>query len=327
MILADKIMCLRKQKGWSQEELANKMNVSRQSVSKWESESAVPDMDKIVMLSDIFKVSTDYLLKEDMKEDCIERTVQIQEVDETVSLTYDETTKYIETVSKFGKLIAWGVTLCILGPTILIFFSEVEDFSFIDLSFRAAMSISLTSLFVLVAIAVMMFIKGSTMMEDFDKIKGKEVVLNPSDKRHIEELLSNYKWKYNLGITTGVSMFILCVIPLIISSLYDASDITLIMFVVLLMAMVNLGVHIIIIVSTVKGGYDTLLNKGVKTKQNREVEEMTERIGAIYWPLVVAIYLFWSFYTMDWGITWIVWPVAGVLFGVVYGISGFLVKK
>jgi len=91
--------------------------------------------------------------------------------------------------------------------------------------------------------------------------------------------------------------------------------------------MVNLGVHIIIIVSTVKGGYDTLLNKGVKTKQNREVEEMTERIGAIYWPLVVAIYLFWSFYTMDWGITWIVWPVAGVLFGVVYGISGFLVKK
>ena len=72
MILSDKIMCLRKRNGWSQEELAHKINVSRQSVSKWENESAVPEMDKIVLLSNIFNVSTDYLLKEDMKEDCID---------------------------------------------------------------------------------------------------------------------------------------------------------------------------------------------------------------------------------------------------------------
>jgi len=88
MILADKIMCLRKQKGWSQEELANKMGVSRQSVSKWESESAIPEMEKILVMSDIFKVSTDYLLKEDIKNDYNEYRGTSTEVG--VALTNEE---------------------------------------------------------------------------------------------------------------------------------------------------------------------------------------------------------------------------------------------
>ena len=63
MILADKIIMLRKKKGWSQEELAYKMNVSRQAVSKWESDQSIPDIEKIVQLSELFGVTTDYLLK------------------------------------------------------------------------------------------------------------------------------------------------------------------------------------------------------------------------------------------------------------------------
>ena len=63
MTLADRIQQLRKQKGISQEELADRVGVSRQAVSKWESEQSVPDMDKIILLSDYFEVTTDYLLK------------------------------------------------------------------------------------------------------------------------------------------------------------------------------------------------------------------------------------------------------------------------
>ena len=62
MLLAEKILELRKQNGWSQEELAEKVGVSRQSISKWESAQSVPDLDKILVLSRIFGVSTDYLL-------------------------------------------------------------------------------------------------------------------------------------------------------------------------------------------------------------------------------------------------------------------------
>lgn len=61
--MADRIQILRKSRGISQEELAEKMGVSRQAVSKWESEQSSPDVDKIVLLSEYFDVTTDYLLK------------------------------------------------------------------------------------------------------------------------------------------------------------------------------------------------------------------------------------------------------------------------
>ena len=66
MIISEKIMSLRKQYGWSQEELADLVGVSRQSVSKWESAASMPDIQKIIKLSEVFGVSVDYLLKDEM---------------------------------------------------------------------------------------------------------------------------------------------------------------------------------------------------------------------------------------------------------------------
>ena len=63
MNMADRIQYLRKTKGISQEELAGKIGVSRQSVSKWESEQSLPDLEKIITMSDYFGVTTDYILK------------------------------------------------------------------------------------------------------------------------------------------------------------------------------------------------------------------------------------------------------------------------
>jgi len=61
--MADRIQYLRKSKGISQEELADKVGVSRQAVSKWESEQSTPDLEKIIIMSDFFGVTTDYILK------------------------------------------------------------------------------------------------------------------------------------------------------------------------------------------------------------------------------------------------------------------------
>ena len=68
MIFADKLILLRKKAGWSQEELAEQMDVTRQSVSKWEGAQSVPDLDKMIRLSELFGVSTDYLLKDEMED-------------------------------------------------------------------------------------------------------------------------------------------------------------------------------------------------------------------------------------------------------------------
>ena len=63
MNMADRIQYLRKAKGFSQEEFANKVGVSRQAVSKWESEQSTPDIEKIIIMSELFEVTTDYILK------------------------------------------------------------------------------------------------------------------------------------------------------------------------------------------------------------------------------------------------------------------------
>ena len=72
MILADKIIEERKKNGWTQEDLAQKLGVSRQSVSKWESAGAIPDLKKIIQLADLFGVSTDYLLKDEIEKEKID---------------------------------------------------------------------------------------------------------------------------------------------------------------------------------------------------------------------------------------------------------------
>ena len=69
MILADKITALRKKAGWSQEELAEQLGVTRQSVSKWEGAQSVPDMDKVVQMSRLFGVTTNFLLKDELSEE------------------------------------------------------------------------------------------------------------------------------------------------------------------------------------------------------------------------------------------------------------------
>ncbi len=63
MNIADRIQSLRKMKGISQEELADKIGVSRQAVSKWENEQSIPDLDKVIIMSEYFGVTTDYMLK------------------------------------------------------------------------------------------------------------------------------------------------------------------------------------------------------------------------------------------------------------------------
>lgn len=75
MTMADRIQALRKAKGISQEELADRIGVSRQAISKWESEQSSPDLEKIILLSDYFEVTTDYLLKGiEMQSDFPEKT-------------------------------------------------------------------------------------------------------------------------------------------------------------------------------------------------------------------------------------------------------------
>ena len=78
MDFSEKLLTLRKAKDLTQEQLAEKLNVSRQSVSKWESGQAVPELEKIVAMSVVFDVTTDYLLKSSEIDDLSVKTEMLE---------------------------------------------------------------------------------------------------------------------------------------------------------------------------------------------------------------------------------------------------------
>ena len=117
MILAEKIITLRKRMNWSQEELAEKLNISRQSVSKWEVGATIPDLDKILKMSELFGVSTDYLLKDEM--DVTELTGG-KDMPEGRVVSVEEANAYMDTAKEVRGRIATAVSLFILGPVCLI---------------------------------------------------------------------------------------------------------------------------------------------------------------------------------------------------------------
>lgn len=86
MKMEEKIITLRKKLGWSQEDLAEKMNVSRQAISRWENGTALPDAQNVLQLSKLFNVTTDYLLNDDYNSDGDIPAVQMvkQEADDLI---------------------------------------------------------------------------------------------------------------------------------------------------------------------------------------------------------------------------------------------------
>lgn len=107
MQIDKRIFELRKEKGWSQDQLAEKVNVSRQSISKWESAQALPEIEKVVELSRIFQVTTDYLL--------------LDQTDRKKALT-DWTTEKTEDYERGVKHFSLANVLYILFLAIVVFF-------------------------------------------------------------------------------------------------------------------------------------------------------------------------------------------------------------
>lgn len=106
MNLSEKIMLLRKKQGWSQEELANRLNISRQSISKWESGQSQPDIDKIILLSQLFQVTTDYLLLDQENEE--HRPIGIY-------LSLSQAQEYLTLRKQSSLKIAFATFLCVIS--------------------------------------------------------------------------------------------------------------------------------------------------------------------------------------------------------------------
>ena len=152
MILADKIIRLRKKNGWSQEELAEKMNVSRQAVSKWEGAQTIPDLEKILKLGELFGVTTDYLLKDEIENE--EYTDGVSDPG-TRKITLAEANEYLELRKIAAKRIAIATMLCIVAVIPLLLLSVASEYPSFGWSEELACGVGLVSMFPIVAVAVL----------------------------------------------------------------------------------------------------------------------------------------------------------------------------
>lgn len=306
MMLADKIISLRKRNGWSQEDLAERMNVSRQSVSKWESDQSTPDIGKILELSRIFQVTTDYLLKDELEEPSEPEPPSPAEEEpepDGYSVSAAEAEDFLSAMARHGRQSGFGVLLCILSPVPLIVSSAYEDHRF-------SIAIGMAALLIFIAAAVVLFIVSESNIKAYEHYKKQPIRLDQA----AQELVSAWQQQERQSLVYrnagGAVLCILGVLPMLLGGILDLSDFILIHLTALLLVFVAVGVYLFVTAGTTRSGYDQLLQEGdyaPERKKNKWLEDF-------YWPVVTAIYLGWSFWTSNWGFTWIIWPVAGCLF-------------
>lgn len=173
MILADKITEERKKNGWSQEELANQLGVSRQAVSKWESAGAVPDLQRILQMSELFGVSTDYLLKDEMKAENITYHESTESYAEPLKkVTMENANEFLDMKRNGSKVVANATSICISSPILLIVLVTMAEDGVFHVSESLATVFGCVFLLGMVAAAVFLFITygmRESHMEHFEK--------------------------------------------------------------------------------------------------------------------------------------------------------------
>lgn len=326
MILAEKIMELRKKNGWSQEELAFQMDVSRQSVSKWESGASIPDLERILKLSQLFGVSTDYLLKEELEDLPAALPGNTDGENGRRRITMEVANEFMENKIKASKKIAGAVSACILSPVVLIYLGALAEFKENVISEKMAGGVGVIVLLLIVGLSTVFFILNGIKMEAFEHLEKEAFQLEYGVEAVVRKKMAQYEGINRLYKVTGVFLCIISLCPLLIASSFGASEYTQTICLLMLFVIVAAAVFLIILAGEKKACFHILLQEGDYSEDKKVEKRKKERVPAIYWCIVTAVYLGISFLTEDWGKTWIIWPSAAVLYGAVLGIAGALKK-
>lgn len=314
MILAEKIIKLRKKMGWSQEELAERMNVSRQAVSKWEGAQSTPDLDRILQLSSLFGVSTDYLLKDEIE---IEEFVADSADSDIRRVSMEDANVFMASRRIAARRIALATFLCILAPITLIILGAESDMPNPWISETLAGAIGLCVLFAFVLCAVPIYIFCGFKNEPFEFLDKNELFeLEYGVRGLVNERKKTFRDAYVRGNIIATCLCIFAPVPLIISAFAENEMLTVAML-ALLMVLEGIGVYIFILVGVRFASFQKLLREGDFTDEKKEKSALKEAVGAAYWGILVAIFFLWTFLCGGWNISWIVFALGGILFPLV----------
>ena len=331
MILADKIINLRKKNGWSQEELAEKLGVTRQSISKYEGAQSIPDLDKILKLSEIFGVTTDYLIKDELEEEEYASS-QMQEneseSDRSVhKVTMEMANEYLQIIDWTAGKTAFATMLCILSPIVLLMLGAMSELPDYHISENAAAGIGICVLIVLIAIAVTIFILCGMKTKKYEFMEKEDIETAYGVSGMVKEKRDAYHSMYVTQLVIGIACCICSVIPLFGTLAVSESDFYMVSAVCMLLTLVAIGTYFIVRSAAKMNAMNQLLEEEDYTRQKKHENKKMSGPVMVYWLIATAIYLAWSFTTNDWDRTWIIWPVVGVLFPAFYAIVNGIRKK
>lgn len=322
MILADKIVSLRKKAGWSQEDLAEKLGVTRQSVSKWEGAQSVPDMDKVVMMSRLFGVSTDFLLKDELEE---EAPCAAAQEDDTplrrVSLT--QASAYLALRKAAAPKIAIATALCITSPVTLILLAGMSEVQRFHISENAAAGIGLCVLLGLVALAVSIFLRTGAEAKEFRFLEEEPFETEYGVEGMVRQRQREYKNTHTRLVTVGVVLCVLAAVPLFAAMCINGSDLLYIAAVCALLVLVAIGCLALVTAGVYQGAMEQLLEEGDYTRPQKKHHKLMGTVTMIYWLTATAVFLLYTYGPHGNGqprYSWIIWAVAGVLYAAVMGI-------
>lgn len=322
MIVADKIAGLRKEKGWSQEQLAEQMGVSRQAVSKWESGQALPDLDKILALSQLFGVTTDYLLKEDIGDPALpgESSPPVKRV------TLAQARAFLQWRKKAALLIGAGTFLCVIGVIPLLLLGAAAELPAHPISENAAAAAGLIALLALAAAAVALFVFCGLRNEPYAFLDQEPFEVEYGVTDRVREEQRAFKSTYTRCNVIGACTCVLSPVPLFAGLFMDDGFFTAAMLAATLL-LAGTGAVFFIVAGVRWASMQKLLQEGEFTPREKRRSRFKETVSTAYWLSATALYLLWSFWTQGWHRTWIVWPVAGVLFAVVMCLCDLLERR
>ena len=325
MILADKIIRLRKKLGWSQEELAEKMNVSRQAVSKWEGAQTIPDLGKVLQLSQLFGVTTDYLLKDEIENEELNGDISSDAAVKRISI--EEANAYIEQRKKASWRIALATFLCILSPITLIVLTMLSELPNAIVTEVTASVIGLTVLFAFILCAVPLYIYCGFKNQPYEFLdKNIPFELEYGVKGLVTEKKNAFRPTYIAYNIIATCVCIFSVVPLVLLSFLE-NEMLVAAALALLLIIAGIGAGMFIVAGTQNASMQKLLKEGDFTEKEKKRTSVKEVVGFCYWGVLTAIYLAWSFLTNHWHISWLVFAIGGVLFPIVMCICNLIADK
>ena len=249
MILADKIIELRKKNGWSQEELGEQLGVSRQAVSKWESMQTVPDINKIIAMAEVFGVSTDYLLKDEIetaqKEEPAEKAVNNDTAKRVV--TMEEANEYLSAVRNASKGIGAGLFLLCVSPVAAITLYSLGESGNVSFSTEQGAMFGTILQVLILAAAVILFILSGVRFSKFSNLKKDTFETEYGVDGMVKELMKQQEQSHLLKIIIGVALCFVSVLPLMACSmLAEENDLVIAIGGSLMLIMIGIGIYMVV---------------------------------------------------------------------------------